>query len=169
MERWQRIPGFEKYAVSDLGQVCNLRRDSLVAPSINRQGIAKVTLFDSDGQATSRSLAPLVAEAFLAPVGPLFDTPIQLDGNRRNCRADNLMWRPRWFAVKYHRQFYVERFRFGHRTFMEVESREIFEDYVKPCTTYGLLHTSIILSYLNRGEERVFPTHQRFRLVEPSI
>lgn len=166
MERWQQIPGFENYAISDLGQVCNLRRDALIAPSINRQGIAKVTLFNSEGRATSRSIAALVAEAYLQPAGDLFDTPIQLDGNRRNCRLDNLMWRPRWFAVKYHRQFYVESFRFGRRYFMEVDSGEVFEDYVKPCTTYGLLHTSIVLSYLNRGEERVFPTHQRFRLLE---
>jgi hypothetical protein len=50
-----------------------------------------------------------VAEAFVAkPEGydpDIFDTPIQCTINTDNVRADNILWRPRWFAVTYRKQF----------------------------------------------------------------
>jgi hypothetical protein len=165
LELWQEIAGFETYAISNYGRVRNLRRDSILLPSVNRQGIAKVGLFSSEGL-TSRSVAALVADAFLERDRPEFDTPIQLDGDRTNCHIENLMWRPRWFAVKYHRQFYVEQFRFFKpNPFFEIETEEVFEDYIKPCTTYGLHYRDVQLSYLNNGRDPVFPTWQRFRIL----
>jgi NUMOD4 motif len=163
LERWLQLEDFEGYAVSDLGRVCNLRRDAILNPTTNNRGIAKVNLIDNDRRITTRSVASLVAQAFLEKPSPIFDTPIQLDGDRTNCHVRNLMWRPRWFAVKYHQQFYVERFRFGRRDFIDVDTEEVYEDYIRPCTTFGLIHTGIILSYLNH--ERVFPTRQRFELI----
>jgi hypothetical protein len=167
LEQWREIEGFNNYAISNLGRIQNLRRESILTPSINRQGILKVGLFDIEGRLTSRSLAVLVAEAFLElDPRPSFDSIIQLDGDRTNCHVENLMRRPRWFAIKYHQQFYNERFRFGRRLFMEIETEEVFEDYVKPCTTYGLYHNHIMNSFYNRGEPTVFPTDMRFRLLE---
>lgn len=168
MEQWLSVEGFENYAVSNLGAVRNVRRDHLLSPSINRQGIAKVTLFDSEGRATSRSIATLVASAFLERhEKPAFTTPIQLDGDRTNCHIENLMWRPRWFAVDYHRQFYNETFRFRKlNPFYDMETEEVFEDYIKPCTTYGLFWRHVALSFMNDGRETVFPTWQRFRMLD---
>lgn len=167
MELWRPVEGFERYEVSNLGRVINLGRDRILSPSINRQGISKVTMFDENGAATSKSVALLVAQAFLEPHPRLaFDSVIQLDGDRTNCNVENLMRRPRWFAMQYHKQFFNERFRFGRRFFMEIQTEEVFEDYIKPCTTYGILHNEIMTSFYNRGEPIVFPTNQRFRLLE---
>lgn len=168
MEQWAHIEGYDSYAVSNLGRVCNVRRDEILSPSINRQGIAKVGLFDrSTRTTTSRSIATLVAAAFLEEDDrPEFDTPIQLDGDRTNCNVENLMWRPRWFAVRYHNQFYNERFRFERYSFFEIGTEEVFEDYIKPCTTYGLFWRNVALSFLNDGRDSVFPTWQRFRLLD---
>jgi len=163
-EQWRYIQDFDGYSISDHGRVCNLRRDSILTSSINHQGILKVGLYDhAVGRSTARSVGLLVAKAFLDRIGPNFDTPIHLDGDRTNCRIDNLMWRPRWFAVKYHRQFFIERFRFGKRHFEDIETEEEYWDYVEPCTKFGLIHNAVILSYLT--DIRVFPTNQQFRLL----
>lgn len=164
-ERWQHIQDFEGYSISDHGRVCNLRRDSILTPSINRQGILKISLYDNAlGKPTTRSIGLLVAEAFLDRIGPKFDTPIHLDGDRTNCHIDNLLWRPRWFAVKYHQQFFIERFRFDKRHFEDVDTGEEYQDFVEPCTKFGLIHNTVIYSYLNN--RRIFPTDQQFRLLE---
>jgi hypothetical protein len=34
----------------------------------------------------------------------MLDTPVNRDGDRLNCRADNLEWRNHWFAMKYFKQ-----------------------------------------------------------------
>ena len=162
-EKWLPIEDFPDYAVSSLGRVCNLRRDTLLTPSINAQGIVRVAMYHPGGRLTSRSLAVLVAEAFLPRESEHFDTPIQLNGDRQDCCVDNLMWRPRWFAVRFHKQFYVEDFIHIRRIFREVTTGEVFNNYVEPCSRYGLYYLDIIKSYLNG--DWVFPTHQIFELV----
>jgi hypothetical protein len=163
-EKWLPIMEFENYAVSNLGRVCNLKRDSLMTITSNNQGIAKVGLQYPSGRLTSRSVAVLVAEAFLKREREAFNSPINRDGDRMNCRADNLLWRPRWFAVKFHRQFLSDVFRGESRPFMEVDTRERFTDFITPCVSYGLYYIDVILSYVNN--QQVFPTHQQFRLLE---
>lgn len=78
----------------------------------NREGVSFVTLYSEpvDGQPGVRhirSVARLVAETFLDPPHhPAFDTPTHRNGDRSDCRASNLVWRPRWFAINFHRQWY---------------------------------------------------------------
>lgn len=108
----------------------------------------------------TRSVALLVAEAFVPRPRDTFNSPIHLDGDRGNCRLVNLTWRPRWFAVKFHQQF--RDIRFHHR---DIElgirgTRERFRGWAEPCMKYGLLYTAIINSY--RHNDTVFPTGQRF-------
>lgn len=97
------IPGFAYFVTSD-GRVINIKteRDMIFTPT--QAGELTVGLM-REGKQHRRSVKVLVAEAFVDGKDELFDTPIQLDGNRENLRADNILWRPRWFAWRYIRQF----------------------------------------------------------------
>jgi hypothetical protein len=98
------IPGFLNYQVTSDGRVINSRtgRDMIFTPT--QAGDPTVGLM-KNGKQYRRSVRVLVAEAFVEGQDEFYDTPIQLDGNRDNVRADNLLWRPRWFAWRYVRQF----------------------------------------------------------------
>jgi len=104
--QWHELEEFPDYAVSEQGDIANIKTGIPRKLSINGQGIVKITLYDTRKQLVTRSVARMVAEAFVPkPDQEIFDTPIHMDGELTNCRADNLVWRPRWFAIKYHRQF----------------------------------------------------------------
>src|SRR3954463_11128186 len=99
------IDGFPGYSISSYGRVRNDETDRILALTRNQHGVVQVGLM-RDGLQYKRGVALLVARAFLDPPAiETFDTPINLDGDRCNNHIDNLMWRPRWFAVKFHQQF----------------------------------------------------------------
>lgn len=112
----------------------------------------------------TRGLALLVADAFVPNEDERpFGTPINLDGDRMNCRADNLLWRPRWFAIKFHRQFFYPDFHNIYRPFQIVQTGERFIGVKDPAIKYGLFYVDIFNS-ANR-DEPIFPTNQVFRFV----
>jgi hypothetical protein len=106
MEVWRTIYEFPRYSISNEGRVRNDDTGRLMRLSHNQYNILYVGLVSGRRQ-YKRSVAVLVAEAFLPDYERTepFDTPIHLNGDKADCRAHNLMWRPFWFAVKYHRQF----------------------------------------------------------------
>jgi len=162
-EEWVPIEEFPGYAVSNLGRVMNISTDLIKVPTPNQQGIASVNLVQ-DGTQNRRSVAVLVANTFLPPPPrETFDTPINLDGNRMNNRADNLEWRPRWFAIKYHMQL-KKPIPYGFDGVLElIDTGEVFAD-IRDCSTkYGLLENEIIMASHNRTP--VFPTWHTFQLV----
>lgn len=162
-ERWEEIPDFPDYAVSDMGNIANIKTGMPRRTSINQQGIVKISLYQGR-ELFTRSVAPLVAEAFVEGETTFFNTPIHLDGDRENCKAVNLMWRPRWFAVQYHRQFEVDTFHKMDVTIEEVHSGRVYYSVKDACTDLGLLYNDVYRSYLN---ERPVPmTRQEFLLVE---
>lgn len=162
MEEFGNINGFPGYSVSVWGRV---RRDSngrIMALTRNQQGIINVGL-TRDRIQYKRSLAILVARAFLPePSLPNFSTPIHLDGDQSNCRADNLMWRPRWFAVKYHQQFRYRR-RPSRKPIREVHTGEVFKNAWTAALTFGLLERDILMAIHNRTY--VTPTFQVFEVM----
>lgn len=109
-----------------------------------------------------RAVARLVATAFLQkPRNPTFDTPINLDGDRMNNSVENLMWRPRWFAIKYAEQF--KRNECGFLVpIIDVKSGEVYETSWDAATSCGLLDREIKLAVLNNTF--VWPTYQMFRV-----
>jgi hypothetical protein len=162
-ENWEDIPEFPYYAVSDHGRVMNKYTEHIKSVSINQQGIASVLLVNGRQQ-FRRSVTVLVAEAFL-PLPPrrAFNTPINLNGDRLDNHVDNLAWRPRWFAAKYHAQ-YRQPIPFGFSGQVElIETEEIFESVRDAAKTYGLLEKEIIMSVHNHVP--VFPTWHNFQLV----
>jgi len=160
---WRPVEGFPGYSVNALGQVSKDSTGRLLIPRFNQYGVPYVGLM-RNWQQWIRSQPRLVAKAFVPQPSEIFDTPIQLDGDPKNCRADNLMWRPRWYAVNYKRQF---RNRYDHPIKVPVRSisdGEVFPDSFSAACRYGLLEREVVLSVLNRTP--AWPGYQYFELVE---
>lgn len=162
-EVWKSIDTFENYSVSDHGRIRSNLSDKILICYQNQSGLVQVGLM-RNGQQKHRSVPLLVSRAFIPqPSGP-FDTPINLDGDRFNNHVQNLMWRPRWFAVKYNQQF---REQYEHSIDAPVEdlkSGEVTENSMECAKRYGLLEQEIVLAILNNTY--VWPTYQRFRILE---
>lgn len=162
-EEWIQIFRFPDYSVSNFGEVRSDKTGRSMALNETQWGLVQVGLM-RDGVQYHRSVPLLVANAFLEPVGGPFDTPINLDGDRHNNSVDNLVWRPRWFAVKYNKQF-------RHRYHMSIESPivdlktgEVCSDSIECAKRYGLLEEDLVLSIMNRTY--VWPTYQEFGLLK---
>lgn len=122
-------------------------------------GVLQVGL-TSFGEYHKRGVALLVARAFIPQPSELFDTPINLNGDRSDCRAENLMWRPRWFAIAYHKQF-KEPYEFRlDGAIYDTKTSEISNSSLEAAMRYGLLEQDIVLSIANRTY--VWPTYQVF-------
>lgn len=162
-EDWYPVSGFSGYSVNPLGQVVRDSTGRLLVPRFNEYGVPYVGLM-RDWQQNIRSLPRLVARTFLPPPSEIFDTPIQLDGDFSNCRVDNLMWRPRWYAVRYKNQFRKERYEHPiEEPIRAVNENEIFPNSLAAACRYGLLEREVVLSVLNRTP--TWPTYQYFELV----
>lgn len=103
-ERWRTILEFPKYEISNRGNIYNTKSRITMRTSRSNYGHTKITLTDYDGQRYTRSVALLVAQAFVAPPNYLADHLILLDGNFGNVNANNLAWRSRAIAYCYTRQ-----------------------------------------------------------------
>lgn len=164
-EDYIEIEEFPNYYVSNFGKVVNMARGGAeLAQHINQQGIVRVGMVRDRIQHT-RAVAPLVGHAFLPDPPQEHNTIIHLDGNRQNCRADNLMWRPRWFAIKFHKQFLWDAFwnNYNHPLY-EVESGRTYQNATEVCMTEGLYISDVVKSYV---EETFVPiTYQEFRFLK---
>lgn len=167
-EEWCPIKGFSWYSISNYGTVRNDDNGNVLAKRTNQQGILYVGLCKGSQQ-FNFSVARLVANAFLPPhESEAFDTPINLDGNRGNNYISNLMWRPRWFAVKYHRQF-LRGLDKENLPVQELETSEKFDSPLLAAICFGLLENHVFVAawnYTHHGNvsARVWPTNQQFRL-----
>jgi hypothetical protein len=158
--QWVTLEEFPNYEVSSLGEFVNARTDREVHTSMNQQGHAKITL-SREGRLYTRSAALLVANAFLDRPEEHFDTPIHLDGDLMNCMVTNLMWRPRWFAIRYHRQFQYEDFHNDQNHRVELTSGETYHSLKEVCVSNGLYYYDVLKSCV---EETFVPmTFQEFR------
>lgn len=165
MEDWIELPDFPGYSVSSEGRVINNDTERVMALSKNQYDVVYVGLMDN-GQQYHRSVALLVATHFVSKQLPAFDTPINLDGDRSNNEARNLVWRPRWFAVQYNRQFrddWSGPTRITNRI-EDIKTGETARNSFECAKRYGLLERDIVLSIINRTY--VWPTFQEFRVIE---
>lgn len=166
IENWLPIEKAPNYALSTLGNIESRKTGQPIMPSRNQQGVEKITLYQ-DKQYMTMSVALLVAETFLPdPPRDDFTTPIQLDGNRSNCQLDNLMWRPRWFAIRYHQERRQDPFPNWARSFEIIETGEMFRHPQECAVIYGLLEgTDIGIHHAIMNEKNIFPTGFRFRYI----
>ena len=162
MEQWRVIDEFSDYSVSDEGRVRNEETGRVLAQRMNTTGVIYVGLQRGRRQ-HCRSVPLLVAREFLPPHGNSnFDTPINLDGDKWNNRPENLMWRPRWFALKYRLQFHAPPKGFRHPV-VEIETGVTFPTSWDAAIKYGLLDLDILVATINRTF--VWPTGQSFRVM----
>lgn len=162
-EKWHELDEFPDYAVSNFGEIHNIKTGMPRKTSINQQGIVKISLYVGR-ELITRSVAVLVAEAFCEGQTEFFNTPIHLDGDRENCRSDNLMWRPRWFAVQYHRQFQSPEFHASDVHIIDLDSGKEYYSVKDACMDLGLYHNDVYRSYIHEEPTRFM--RREFRLVE---
>lgn len=161
---WERILDFPNYLVSNFGHVSNDHTGKMVSQSTTRQGAVKVNLLHNKTWHT-KSVPVLVAEAFVPGRDEIFDTPIHLDGHQENNRADNLMWRPRWFAWRYTRQF-IDINDIQYKGPLVDQNGVVYRDVFDAATFNGLLFKEVWRSihFINPVHE-TFPTGQTFSFV----
>lgn len=161
-EQWKHIKGFPGYSVSNTGLIRSDKFERNLSLYENQYGVLCVGLM-KNGVQRHRSVPLLVMKAFNPHRRDAFDTPINLDGDRHNNHIDNLVWRPRWFAVKYNRQF-REPFSYPINDMIEdLKTGEISANSFECAKRYGLLEEDLVLSILNRTLP--WPTYQEFGIV----
>lgn len=165
-EEWLEIEHFPGYDVSNHGGVFSHARDRLLKRSYVQGGRPTVGLY-FDGKQYRRSVAHLVAKTWL-PKPPRKDyiTPIHLDGNLDNCRADNLMWRPRWFAIEYHHEYKMNRYvnSTDTRKIEHIETGILYNSFREVAEALGVIEQDVHL-HIIQGKH-VFPDWPTFRFVQ---
>lgn len=151
-EQWEVCEDFPDFGVSNLGFIEDIERSRLVPTRVNQQGILMVTIKDPTGKQFTRSVALLVARAFVTKPNKHFDSIIHLNGERTDCRAFNLMWRSRPFALRYHDMFNHAPYRVSVHI---PQTDEYFYSLREACTTYGLVEEIAFHSMYNN--EPCFP------------
>lgn len=163
-EVWAVIPDFPYYEVSNLGRIYNVRRDKLMSVSDNYRGRMKISLLsDWTGRRHTKSVAVLVAEAFVPKPNELCDHVIILDGDFTNVVAHNLAWRPEAFAYAYTRQLKVPQPRhYENLPVLNVSKGILYHSIVEAGTTEGLLFEHVWEATNSR--KPVFPTGDHFEV-----
>lgn len=105
---WYTLPDFPDYEINQYGAIYNNRTGSLMRVSPTNHGHQKISLLGRDGIRHTRSVAVLVADAFVDRPSPMCDHVIVKDGNLSNVSASNLAWRPRGFSWEYTHQLKVQ-------------------------------------------------------------
>lgn len=166
------IDEFPRYDITNLGRVFNRNTGREMAHSQVQYGIITVGLIqdvldDDEGYVVqhsvqkTRSIKSLVAKAFVPGESRTFNTPIQLDGDRNNLRADNIAWRPRWFAIRYTRQMYSQEDWYFTGPIIDITHNVVYETIFEAAVANGLLCKDILSSL--RIKKPVFPNGSQFR------
>lgn len=148
MEEWRTIEEFPDYEVSDDGRVRNGKTRHQLGIYDNGSGVLQVVM-RRDTRPCGRAVHKLVATAFLdMPPGDDY-IPMHIDGNPQNNEADNLVWKPRWFAVKMTKQRRQVMPR-DDRPVLEVKTGIVYANALECARTIGALEEQIILTAQNR-------------------
>jgi hypothetical protein len=162
-QEWREIVGFNGYSVSDVGAIRNDDTDRIMRTATNQRGIPYVGLMHR-GVQYKKSVAVLVANAFVTTARSLeFNTPINLDGDRSNNVATNLIWRPRYFARQFFQQFGQTALWHIDNPLMDLKTEEVLKNSTEAVKRFGLLHKDIYLSIVSKTY--VWPTYQVFEVL----
>lgn len=142
MELWLPIQEFPDYLISNEGRVKQAEKGNLLTISVNQFGIAHVGL-TKNGVQCRRGLAHLVAKTFLRNPNHHIDTPINLNGDRLDCRAENLAWRSRWFAIEFFKQLNMYKAPVVEERVRSITTGEEFDNSREAALHYGLIEWQI--------------------------
>ena len=159
-EDQQYIEGFPTYMVSNYGVVTNLRtgREMVLSPTMNGDLTVGLT---RGGRQYRFSVKGLVARAFVPGETDVFNTPVLLDGDKHNLYFENIVWRPRWFAWKYARQFSHPEEWYQQGPVYDINNHILYDTFMDASISNGILCSDIRRS-IYHGELKVFPTGQVF-------
>ena len=154
MQDWRDLDSFPGWAVNSQGDILNEYTSRVMRVRQNAQGITMVGLTRrGERKQYTRSVALIVARAFVEnPMPEFFDSVIHLNGDRIDCRALNLMWRSRSFALRYHDMFNHQPYRLAVYI---PQKKERYASLREACTTYGLVEPMAYMNLNNR--EPCFP------------
>lgn len=157
------VQGFDGYLIDQSGTVVRERTGRHIRPSYNQQGRAYVS-FQTESGWHNKALSLLVAKTFIRQPFEHFNSVIHHDYDFTNCAISNLSWRPRWFAVSYHRQgrSQYDRMQFYNddRAVVNLDTLQEFENVWEASMFYGLLILDLVDSMVMN--KPVFPLHQMF-------
>lgn len=100
MEEWTAIEDFPDYEVSNRGRIRNASSGRVLGTYDNGHGVTQVVM-RRGGRAHARAVHRLVASAFLHPAPHEDAVPMFINGDWSDIRPENLIWKPRWFAMKH--------------------------------------------------------------------
>jgi len=164
-ELWKPIPGFSIYEVSDRGFVRNATTGRIMSTSVNNYGHLKISLWDDWGRRRTRSVALMVAMAFCERHDLLCDNVVMLDTDLTNVVAENLVWRPRWFAWQYARQFRIPiRRHYEVLPILNVTQDIEYRSIVECAMTEGLLFNDIWRS--TYSADRIYPHFNVYQVLK---
>jgi len=98
-EEFRVIEDHPVYSVSNYGRVRNNHTGRILKATRNPTNGWYTVDLRSARRTTTRALPRLVAETFLPESEDPNTSILHRDGDRANCAADNLVWKPRWFVV----------------------------------------------------------------------
>lgn len=158
--------GFPLYSVSDLGEVVNNNTWITKSYLKNQNGYKFVSLYQGPRR-LSRQVSVLVAETFIRGMYPLeWKTLIYLDGDLDNCKASNLAYRPRSYALRYNQAIRTvnrSKWHFEH-TAIDWDGVELrFDNVVDSAMHFGILIEDV-LKALDTGESPVFAPDVGFKI-----
>lgn len=145
-EEWRDVEEFPGWSVSDLGRVMNDLTGRVMSTRRNAQGLTMVNV-QLNGKLKTRLMSHLVQKAFgEEPKNESYNSVIHLNGDHGDCRASNLMWRPRWYALKYHKMFDED----PTRVAVYIPAIDEFYPSLREfCTTYGLVENYTYVDMFN--------------------
>lgn len=163
-KEWRPIEDYPSYLVSSEGEIVNRTTFRPLKFGTTREGNVFVSLMREGGRDT-RLVKNIVAVTFVDGWSELFNTAILLDGDKTNVRADNIVWRPRWFAMQYAHQFMDPPAYRDAGPIREIESGEIFMTVGEAAVKYGLLMRRIWSSTFLNPRIHVFPGTMSFEVI----
>lgn len=177
-EVWAPCAYFEEnYEVSDQGRVRHAVSKLIKTSFVNNFGVPYVTLWDRTRRRNvNKPVATLLAETFIPRNNYDFDTVIYLNGNRENLSIANLAWRPRAFAINYHRQISLREAKdFHDRQFECLETGTVHHSTYQVAMAEGVLPSGVFSSIVHNDryydeanpwtKQSVFPTGKSYRSI----
>jgi hypothetical protein len=133
------------YLISPDGDIFDTKFDKIVYPRFNAErGCYQVNLRapHTKSRQTTYTIATLVASVFCANDDPRANTVVHLDGDRANHEADNLVWRSRAFAIRYHKEI-LDVERWARPWKILDENHNMFDSIYDAALTFGIMPTDI--------------------------
>lgn len=152
VNEWIVFDEYPNYAINESGQIRNNKTGRILKRIRLQNGAPAVGLFNKEGRQVFRQVSTFMGMTWMDPPPyPAFDTPMHLDGDRDNCHKTNLIFRPRWFVIQYHRECLNDHYPLWSRPFRIVETGDIFKTPFECSRCYGVLQKDVVAALVSKA------------------